>query len=278
MMNDIDQEQEFEKLQQRLDEVQESISDPKKWRISQPGSLSHWNDIREQVSEYRENESLYFDPYAVDDLDVYQLLEQEIYFKFFCLELTYLIRLAYDLGVDSTKIREIYLSVYQFWLAYADLLSLIQSYEQRLGVAAIELTTDYSHALFLLCCAICYGDEADIIKIIDGLLVYPSDRLIDLISYPYFEVETISETYAVDYPFRQLDGLFNTTVDASAMSLYLQQLEHDQQQGKYWEKKFFHKIALLGKWRFEALIICKLYGIELGEMKKFESFPDEFEI
>jgi tetrahydromethanopterin S-methyltransferase subunit G len=29
MMNDIDQEQEFEKLQQRLDEVQESISDPK---------------------------------------------------------------------------------------------------------------------------------------------------------------------------------------------------------------------------------------------------------
>ncbi|WP_442881266.1 DUF1911 domain-containing protein [Acinetobacter sp. ESBL14] len=277
-MNDIDQAQEFEKLQQRLDEVQASISDRTKWRVSQSGSLDHWNDIKAQVSEYRENESLYFDPYAVDDLDVYQLLEQEIYFKNFCLELTYLIRLAYDLGLASTQIREIYLSVYQFWLAYADLLSLIQSHGQQLGVAAIELTTDYSHALLLLCCAMCYGDEADIIKTIDGLLLYPSDRLIDLISYPYLEVETISESYAVAYPFRQLDGLLNTTVDASTMSLYLQQLEHDQQQGKYWEKKFFHKIALLGKWRFEVLIICKLYGIELDEMKNFESFPDEFEI
>ncbi|WP_278492455.1 DUF1911 domain-containing protein [Acinetobacter gyllenbergii] len=267
-MNNIDQAQEFEKLLQQLDEVQASISDPTKWRISQPGSLSHWNDLKAQVSEYRENESLYFDPYAVDDLDVYQLLEQEIYFKNFCLELTYLIRLAYDLGLASTQIREIYLSVYQFWLAYADLLSLIQSHGQQLGVAAIELTTDYSHALLLLCCAMCYGDEADIIKTIDGLLLYPSDRLIDLISYPYLEVETISESYAVAYPFRQLDDLLNTTVDA----------EHDQQQGKYWEKKFFHKIALLGKWRFEALIICKLYGIELDEMKNFESFPDEFEI
>nr|WP_252727856.1 PoNe immunity protein domain-containing protein [Acinetobacter sp. Ac_5812] len=124
----------------------------------------------------------------------------------------------------------------------------------------------------------CYGDEADIIKIIDGLLAYPSDRLIDLISYPHLEVETISENYAVDYPFKQLDGLLNTTVDASTMSLYLQQLEHDQQQGKYWEKKFFHKIALWGRWRFEALMICKLYAIELDEMKNFESFPDEFEI
>ncbi|NIE96820.1 DUF1911 domain-containing protein [Acinetobacter sp. Tr-809] len=277
-MNNIDQAQEFEKLQQQLDEVQASISDRTKWRISQSGSLDHWNDIKAQVSEYKENESLYFDPYALDDLDVYQLLEQEIYLKNFCLELTYLIRLAYDLGLPSTQIREIYLSVYQFWLAYSDLRSLIQSHGQQLGVAAIELTTDYSHALLLLCCAMCYGDEADIIKILDGLLAYPSDRLIDLISYPYLDVETISENYAVDYPFKQLDSLLNTTVDVSTMNLYLQQIEHDQQQGKYWTKKFFHKIALLGKWRFEALMICKLYAIELGEIKNLASFPNEFEI
>ena len=276
MMYHIDLAYEFEKLQQCLEALNGVVSDIQNWRVPKPGCLDHWNSIKEQIIEYKQNESLFFDSYSSAAIDIYQLLELEIYFKNFCLEITFLIRLGYDLGLEAHRIRDIYQSVYAFWLAYADLLSLIQQQGHSTGITAIQLTTDYAHALLLLCCAICYGDETDIVKIIDGLLGYPSDCLIDLISYPYLEVESISPNYAVNYPFQQLDQLLNTSVDASSIGEYIEQIERDQQQGKYWSKKFFHQIELFGKWRFEALILCKLYQIDLDEMKQYQSFPDVF--
>lgn len=276
MMYHIDLTDEFEKLQQCLEALNGVVSDIQNWRVPQPGCLDHWHSVKEQIIEYKQNKSLFFDPYPSATIDIYQLLELEIYFKNFCLEITYLIRLGYDLGLEAHQIRDIYQSVYAFWLAYADLLSLIQQQGHSTGITAIQLATDYAHALLLLCCAICYGDETDIVKIIDGLLGYPSDCLIDLISYPYLEVESISPDYAVNYPFQQLDQLLNTRVDASSVGEYLEQIERDQQQGKYWSKKFFHQIELFGKWRFEALILCKLYQIDLDEMKQYQSFPDVF--
>ncbi|EKU56453.1 PF08929 domain protein [Acinetobacter sp. WC-323] len=275
-MYHIDQANEFEKLQQLLEVLNGVVSDVQNWRVPQPGCLDHWNSIKEQIIEYKKNEYLFFDSYPSAAIDIYQLLELDIYFKNFCLEITYLIRLGYDLGLTADQIRDIYQSVYAFWLAYADLLSLIQQQGHSTGITAIQLTTDYAHALLLLCCAICYGDETDIVKIIDGLLGDPSDCLIDLISYPYLEVESISSDYAVSYPFQQLDQLLNTSVDASSIGEYVEQIERDQQQGKYWSKKFFHHIALFGKWRFEALILCKLYQIDLNEMTQYQSFPEVF--
>lgn len=275
-MYHIDQAHEFEKLHQLLEELNGVVSDAQNWRVSHPGSFDHWNSIKEQIIEYKQNEYLFFDSCRPEASDIYQLLELEIHIKNFCLEMTYLIRLGYDLGLAARQIRELYLSVYAFWLAYADLLALIQQQGHSTGITPIQLATDYAHALLLLCCAICYGDESDIVKIIDGLLGYPSDCFIDLISYPYLEVETISPDYAVNYPFQQLDLLLNTSVEASTLGGYVQQIEQDQQQGKYWSKKFFHQIALFGKWRFEALIIAKLYQIDLNEMTRYQSFPDGF--
>ncbi|WP_436868745.1 DUF1911 domain-containing protein [Acinetobacter courvalinii] len=275
-MYHIDQANEFEKLQQCLEALNSVVSDVQDWRVPQSGCLDHWNSIKEQIIEYKQNEYLFFDSYPSAAIDIYQLLELDIYFKNFCLEITYLIRLGYDLGLTADQIRDIYQSVYAFWLAYADLLSLIQQQGHSTGITAIQLATDYAHALLLLCCAICYGDETDIVKIIDGLLGYPSDCLIDLISYPYLEVESISSDYAVSYPFQQLDQLLNTSVDASSIGEYVEQIERDQQQGKYWSKKLFHQIALFGKWRFEVLILCKLYQIDLNEMTQYQSVPDAF--
>lgn len=275
-MYHIDQANEFEKLQQCLEALNGVVSDVQNWRVPQSGCLDHWNSIKEQIIEYKQNQYLFFDSYPSAAIDIYQLLELDIYFKNFCLEITYLIRLGYDLGLTADQIRDIYQSVYAFWLAYADLLSLIQQQGHSTGITAIQLTTDYAHALLLLCCAICYGDETDIVKIIDGLLGYSSDCLIDLISYPYLEVESISPAYAVSYPFQQLDQLLNTSVDASSIGEYVEQIERDQQQGKYWSKKFYHQIALFGKWRFEALILCKLYQIGLNEMTQYQSFPEAF--
>lgn len=275
-MYHIDQANEFEKLQQCLEALNGVVSDVQNWRVPQSGCLDHWNSIKEQIIEYKQNEYLFFDSSPSAAIDIYQLLELDIYFKNFCLEITYLIRLGYDLGLTADQIRDIYQSVYAFWLAYADLLSLIQQQGHSTGITAIQLATNYAHALLLLCCAICYGDETDIVKIIDGLLGYPSDYLIDLISYPYLEVESISSAYAVSYPFQQLDQLLNTGVDTSSIGEYVEQIERDQQQGKYWSKKFFHHIVLFGKWRFEALILCKLYQIDLNEMTQYQSFPEAF--
>ncbi len=274
-MYHIDFEETLGKLFQKLKQIE--VADPSMWNISQKGSLQHWQDIFAQVEDTLETEVFWFDTESdCSEYDVYSFIEQAILLKDFCLEMTYLLRLSYDLGVNREDRTELYNTILDLWFAYADLLSFIQSEDENYSTTPLNLDVDYSFALLLLNCAILLDQGDSVVKIVDGLLHYQNDRLLDILSYPYFTDPTISDEYQITYPYKELDSILNTTVDQDTISAYLTKIAQDQENGRYFEKKHFHKLSVLGQWSFEVLGLCAVYQIDSALFKDFKSMPSEF--
>ncbi|RZG44553.1 PoNe immunity protein domain-containing protein [Acinetobacter wuhouensis] len=271
----IDFQQTIEQLYQQLKQIE--IADPSTWNISTNGSMQHWQDIISQIEDTLESEVFWFDTeHDFSEYDVYSFIEQAMLLKDFCLEMTYLLRLSYDLGVDRELRAELYHTILDLWFAYADLLLFIQSEDETYSTIALNLDVDYSFALLLLNCAIVLDQGESVVKIVDGLLHYQNDRLLDILSYPYFENPSISEDYQITYPYQQLDSILNTTVDEKTISTYLTKIAQDQESGRYFEKKRFHKLSVLGQWSFEVLGLCAVYQIAPTLFKDFKSMPYTF--
>ena len=265
-------------LEQLLSLVAElDVEDSASWRVQVKGSLNHWHDLRDNLEQFVAEETIYFDTLSLDDeIDVYQYLEQEILFKQTCLDLTYLIRLAYDLGVERRHIIEIYRYVVNLWLGYADLVSQIQQLGEMQGTQPLVLDVDYSTALLLTVCAIKFEDSQALVQIVDGLMCYQQDKLLDILHYAYFENPSISEHYHVTYPFQQLNEMLEQGVNEQTVTTYLNFIQKEQASGRYFEKKKFHKVSLLGQWSFEIVAICAVYQLDVNLFKDFKSVPDCF--
>lgn len=251
------------------------VTDAHQCIIRKTSAMTHWQDIVEYLESMIAEERLWIELDDLNGVDIYILMDQEIIYKNLCLEITYLLRLGYDLGIDRSERIELYHRVLNLWFGYADLLCAIQVQGKMQGIAALILDVDYAVALLLMTCAIAYDDTESVVKIVDGLLHYQSDRLLDILSYPYFENATISDEYRVNDPYQDLDSILNTA-NQHTISAYLSKISHDQDNGQYFEKKKFHKLMVLGQWSFEIYALVAVYQIDAQLFKGFKSYPYEF--
>lgn len=270
----IDVQDELAQLHQLLQ--QQQVTRVSQWRVTTQGSLQHWQDILLQLASVIDEHSIWFNIVDDADLDVYLLMEQEITFKRLCLELSTILRLSYDLGIDRNIRIVLYQHILNLWFGYADLLASIQQHDEMQGTAPLILELDYAYAILLMTNDLALNEGDSMAKIMDGLLMYQSDRLLDVLTLADLHHDRISEDYAVSYPFVQLDTVFQQTVDETSLSDYVQQIEADQQRGYFWDKKRFHALVVFGQWRFEALALAVTYQLDLSAFKCCATFPTEY--
>lgn len=252
---------------------QQDVSKQACWRIQQQGSLQHWQDILTQLECHIEDDSIWFNRHEDADLDVYMLMEQEIIFKQLCLELSALLRLSYDLGLNRAVRLDLYAHILNLWLGYADLLSTIQQQGEMKATSALILEVDYATALLLISSDVILNEGDEIVKIVDSLLADHTDRLLDVLIQPYLQQDKISEHYALSYPFEKLNQCVNSEANIADLKHYMMQIEADQAIGYFWEKKRFHHLQVLGQWRFEVLALAIIYQLDVSSLKAFATFP-----
>lgn len=271
----IDLQEELQHLSDFLQ--QHDVSDQAHWRIQQQGSLQHWQDILAQLETVIEENSLWFNVHEDAELDVYILMEHEIVFKQFCLELSYLLRLSYDLGLDHAMRVQLYDYVLNIWLAYADLLAVIQQQGQMQAVPPLILEVDYATAILLMSCAIVLDDGDSVVKIVHALLYErTADRLLDILTYPYLQPNEISPQYILHYPYSALEDAFNSEVNVDTLSTYLSKIQQDQDNAVYWQKKKYHELRVVGQWCFDVLALAVIYQLDHRPLHHFRCFPHAF--
>ena len=273
-MYDIDIQNELQNLSDFVQ--QQKVSLASHWRIDKQGSLQHWQDILAQLESAIEENSLWFNVHEDAEQDVYLLMEQEIVFKQCCLDLTYLLHLGYVLGLNQAIRIVLYTHILNIWLAYADLLAVIQQKGQMQAVAPLILEVDYATALLLMTGAIVLDEGDSVVKIVHALLYDQTDCLLDILIYPYFQVDEISTQYTLAYPYACLAQCLNQEMNVNTLATYLAKIEQDQRSGVYWQKKNFHRLQVLGQWSFEALALAVIYQLDLSQLSIFTNFPQDF--
>ena len=162
------------------------------------------------------------------------------------------------------------------WLAYADLLAVIQQKGQMQAVAPLILEVDYATALLLMTGAIVLDEGDSVVKIVHALLYDQTDCLLDILIYPYFQVSEISTQYSLHYPYISLAQCLNHEMNVNTLATYLEKIKQDQRSGVYWQKKKFHRLQVLGQWSFEALALAVIYQLDLSQLSIFTNFPQDF--
>lgn len=190
-----------------------------------------------------------------------------------------LLRMAIDRGAPATMLRALYRAVVPLWLDYAQVLRHAQSAGCAPVPQAIRpATTDYQFALQLLALGVLLDEADDIPAIVEQLLHWHTDRVLDYLSAAELDLQEASETCLHPQPFAGLDAFFEQYGEVSPAPLL-----------PYLEQHYSHFFALSaqeqkqhprlqgpqawGWWALEVGALVVLYGLDDTALRDVSHYP-----
>ena len=120
------------------------------------------------------------------------------------------LRLALDRGVPAHVLRPLYLSVVSVWREYAAVLQLARDAGSAPSPQAIRTDTpEYQFALQLLAMAVLLDEQGEIPAIVEHLLHFRTDRLLDYLSAAATGLQEASDDCLHSNPFEGLNDFLD---------------------------------------------------------------------
>ncbi|WP_284337139.1 PoNe immunity protein domain-containing protein [Comamonas sp. NoAH] len=160
------------------------------------------------------------------DMDSYELQDACMQWDNAAETASTLLRLALDRGAPASVLRPLYLQVTSVWRDYADLLQQSRNSGCAHTSQAIRAeTSEYQFALQLLAMAVLLDEQGEIPAIVEHLLHFQSDRLLDYLSAAATGLQEASDEYFHPSPFSGLNDFLDQYGDVFPEPLqpYLEQ-------------------------------------------------------
>ena len=197
-------------------------------------------------------------------------------------EACHLLIYGIDLGLPGDVLRPIYLEIVALWKDAATVAShartsMRQATGEDYGVPAPinALSAEYKYAVILMALAVLLDAPEEIPAIIEQVLDFDTDRLLDYLSAAAIELEEVNETLFHPRPYGALLPFFELLGEPSPKPLvayvqaqyadFLRLSPSQQKKGKPWLGTFF--------WALEVGALSVLYGWDDAELRTLPHYP-----
>lgn len=187
-----------------------------------------------------------------------------------------------DLGLPGAVLRPIYLETVALWLDAAFVAShartrMSQATGADYGVLAPINTrsAEYQYAVILMALAVLLDAPEEIPAIVEQVLDFETDRLLDYLSAAAIELEEVNETLFHPRPYGALLPFFELLGEPSPEPLvgyvqtqyadFLRRSPQQQKKGKPWLGTFF--------WALEVGALSVLYGWDDAQLRALPHYP-----
>lgn len=187
-----------------------------------------------------------------------------------------------DLGLPGTVLRPIYLETVALWQDAAAVAgharaSMSQTTGDDYGVLAPINTrsAQYRYAVILMALAVLLDAPEEIPAIVEQVLAFDTDRLLDYLSAAAIELEEVNETLFQPRPYGALLPFFELLGEPSPQPLvgyvqtqyvdFLRLSPQQQKKGKPWLGPFF--------WALEVGALSVLYGWDDTQLRALPHYP-----
>lgn len=197
-------------------------------------------------------------------------------------EACHLLIYGIDLGLPGDVLRPIYLETVALWKDTAAVAShartsMSQATGDEYGVPAPINTrsAEYKYAVILMALAVLLDAPEEIPAIVEQVLAFDTDRLLDYLSAAALEVEEVNETLFHPRPYGALLPFFELLGEPSPEPLvayvqtqyadFLRLSPSQQKKGKPWLGTFF--------WALEVGALSVLYGWDDAALRALPHYP-----
>lgn len=188
-----------------------------------------------------------------------------------------------DLGLPGAVLRPVLVEVVALWKDLSQVLnharSSMQAVEPGFGVPAplAPRTGQYREALILLSLAVLLDAQEEIPAIVEQLLAFDTDRLLDYLSAAMLDLEEASDDCFHPHPYAQLTPFFDQLGDAPSpapLVAYLQSQYHDHFLLPAKKQTAGGRIHC-GAWALEVAALSVLYGWDDAPLRAFRHYPGD---
>lgn len=197
-------------------------------------------------------------------------------------EACHLLIYGIDLGLPCDVLRPIYLETVALWKDTATVAShartsMSQATGEDYGVPAPINTrsAEYQYAVILMSLAVLLDAPEEIPAIVEQVLAFDTDRLLDYLSAAAIELEEVNETLFHSRPYGALLPFFELLGEPSPEPLvayvqtqyadFLRLSPQQQKKGKPWLGTFF--------WALEVGALSVLYGWDDAQLRALPHYP-----
>ncbi|QXZ08301.1 DUF1911 domain-containing protein [Comamonas sp. Y33R10-2] len=197
-------------------------------------------------------------------------------------EACHLLIYGLDLGLPGNVLRPIYLETVALWkdtaaVAHHARASMSQTTGEDYGVPAPinARSAEYKYAVILMALAVLLDAPEEIPAIVEQVLAFDTDRLLDYLSAAAIEVQEVNETLFHPRPYGALLPFFELLGEPSPEPLvayvqtqyadFLRLSPSQQKKGKLWLGTFF--------WALEVGALSVLYGWDDVALRDLPHYP-----
>ena len=190
-----------------------------------------------------------------------------------------MLRQALDRGLPPQGLRHLYLQVLEVWRGYAHWLRTARSAGHAVAEVAIRTETDqYQFALQLLALGVLLDAPDDAPAIVEELLHFRTDRLLDYLSAGAHDQEEASERCLHPQPFEGLNDFFEQygEVHAAPLLPYLQQHYTQFFALPMAQQKRHPRLTgpqAWGWWALEVSALVVLYDLDDQALREHPHYP-----
>ena len=216
------------------------------------------------------------------DLQAHAALENYWQWQSTAQEACHLLIYGIDLGLSGDVLRPIYLETVALWLDAATVAanaraSMAQQGGEEFGVPP-PITTrgnEYRYAVILLALASLLDAQDDVPAMVEQVLVFDTDQLLDYLSAGAMELQEVNETLFHKRPYGAMRPFFEQLNEALPDPLvpylqtqyaeFLKLSPKQQKKGAPWQGTFY--------WALEVAALAVLYGWEDEALRASTHYP-----